>query len=263
MLALKNWLIVFCLIGIPEIFLTPLFCQDVPHSVNNKGVYEFLDELANNQIISINSAVKPYSRLFISQRLLEAEEKKEQLNQRQQRELEFYLMDFGKEIKEGRTTHDARRTEETLQATFNAPYTSSLFSKNKSTVALRMDLFYYRDSVFSLTVNPILGGEIFNNSSGNATYWRNGAEARGYVKNWGFYASLRDNHEKPLLGKTAFLTQREGGHLKGNTDWSDMQGGVTYSWKWGDAGLVKDRALWGNNYNGANIFGGNNPLLYS
>jgi hypothetical protein len=38
-----------------------------------------------------------------------------------------------------------------------------------------------------------------------------------------------------------------------------MQGGVTYSWKWGYAGLVKDNQQWGNNYNGANIYGGNNP----
>ena len=46
----------------------------------------------------------------------------------------------------------------------------------------------------------MLGGEIFTNSSGKATYIRNGAEARGYIQKWGFYASLRDNHEKPLLG---------------------------------------------------------------
>jgi hypothetical protein len=110
-----------------------------------------------------------------------------------------------------------------------------------------------------LTVNPILGGELFTNSSGQATYWRNGVEARGYVQKWGFYASLRDNHEKPLLGVPAYLTQREGGHIKSSTDWSDMQGGITYSWKWGNAGLVKDEISWGNNYNGANILGGNNP----
>ena len=112
-----------------------------------------------------------------------------------------------------------------------------------------------------MTINPILGGEVFSNSSGKATYWRNGAEARGYIQKWGFYASLRDNHEKPLLGKPEYLTQREGGHLKGSTDWSEMQGGVTYSWKWGNAGLVKDNLQWGNNYNGANIFGGNNPTF--
>jgi hypothetical protein len=123
----------------------------------------------------------------------------------------------------------------------------------------RKDLFYYKDSLFSLTINPILGGELFTNSSGRATYIRNGAEARGYIKHWGFYASLRDNHETPLLGLPDYLSQRVDGHIKGTNDFSEMQGGVTYSWKWGSAGLVKDNQQWGNNYNGANIFGGNNP----
>ena len=112
-----------------------------------------------------------------------------------------------------------------------------------------------------MTINPILGGEIFTNSSGKATYLRNGAEMRGYIKNWGFYASLRDNHEKPLLGLPEYLTQRANGLIKNGTDWSEMQGGITYSWKWGNAGLVKDNMQWGNNYNGANIFGGNNPTF--
>jgi len=208
-----------------------LIAQEIPHPVKNTGVYDFLDELANNHIIEINSVIKPYSRLFISQRLKEAEEKREQLNPRQQKELDFYLMDFGKELNEGKNWKR------------------------------RKDLFYYKDSLFSLTINPILGGEFFTNSSGTATYWRNGVEAHGYIQRWGFYASLRDNHENPLLGKPEYLTKREGGHIKGNTDWSDMQGGVTYSWKWGNAGLVKDRLQWGNNYNGANIFGGNNPTF--
>lgn len=219
-----------------------LYSQEVPHSVNNKGIYDFLDELANNQIIEINSAVLPFSRLYIANKLKEAEEKKEQLNTRQQRELEFYLLDFGKE-----TAGPQERKTARLQ------------DRRTAGQLLRKDLFYYKDSLFSLTVNPIFGGELFNNSAGNATYWRNGAEARGYVGKWGFYASLRDNHEKPLLGKPEYLTQRDGGHLKGSTDWSEMMGGVTYSWKWGNAGLVKERQQWGNNYNGANIFGGNNP----
>jgi hypothetical protein len=205
--------------------------QEVPQSVNSTGIYDFLDELATSHIIAINSVVKPYSRLFISQRLKEAEGKKEVLNLRQQKELDFYLMDFGKELNAGK---DWKR---------------------------RNDLFYYKDDLFSLTVNPILGGEFFSNSAGKATYWRNGAEARGYIQNWGFYASLRDNHEKPLLGRPEYLTRRGGGHLKGSTDWSEIQGGVTYSWKWGSAGLVKEKQQWGNNYNGANIFGGNNPTF--
>jgi hypothetical protein len=38
-----------------------------------------------------------------------------------------------------------------------------------------------------------------------------------------------------------------------------MRGGVTYSWKWGSLGLVKDHIAWGENYNGSNIFSGKTP----
>ena len=227
---MKKYLFIFFLFNI-QILTINIYSQEVPHPVDNTGIYEFLDELANSQIIAINSAIKPYSRLFISQRLKEADGQRGKLNPRQQKELDFYLMDFGKEINAGK---DWKR---------------------------RTDLFYYKDSLFSLTINPILGGEIFTNSSGIATYYRNGAEARGYIQHWGFYASLRDNHEKPLLGLPEYLTQRVDGHIKGTTDFSEMQGGVTYSWKWGSAGLVKENMQWGNNYNGANIFGGNNPTF--
>ena len=205
-----------------------LYSQEVPQPVRNTGIYDFLDELASLQIIELNSAIKPFSRLFIASCLKQAEGKKELLNKRRADELDFYMLDFGKELKTGK---DWKR---------------------------RKDLFYYSDSLFSLTINPILGGEIFKNSSGKATYLRNGAEARGYIGHWGFYASLRDNHETPILGRPEYLTKRDGGHLKGN-DWSEMSGGITYSWKWGNVGLVKDRVQWGTNYNGANIFGGNNP----
>ncbi|MDM7917960.1 MAG: hypothetical protein QUS12_02185, partial [Methanosarcina sp.] len=256
------------------IFISPLSGQVVPHSVNNFGIYDFLDELANNQIISINSIIKPYSRLLIAERLKEADGKREQLSSRQQKELDFYLRDFGKELKEewrrgtGAQGHrgaeaewfrgrNASNLKEGVSA--GTSFAEATEVKGLREGVKRFDLFYYRDSMFSLTVNPILGGEVFKNSAGQATYWRNGIEARAYVKKWGFFASLRDNHEKPLLGLPAYLTKREGGHLKGSTDWSDMQGGITYSWKWGNAGLVKDKIEWGNNYNGANIFGGNNP----
>jgi hypothetical protein len=203
------------------------------------------------KVIEINSAVKPYSRMYIATRLKEADSQRDLLNRRQQKELDFYLTDFGKEIKEtGRNGlsmlwHNGLKTN---------PASGTI-------TRLRRDLFYYKDSLFSLTVNPILGGDLFGTSEGRATYIRNGAEARAYIGKWGFFASLRDNHEKPLLGRPEYLTKREGGHIKNSTDWSDMQGGFTYAWKWGSAGLLKDRQQWGNNYNGANIFGGNNPTF--
>lgn len=238
-------------------FLLPhVRAQEVPHPVTNTGVYEFLDELASLQLIDLNTAVKPYSRLYIAKRLHEADGKRDELNQRQQKELDFYLMDFGKEIGRGGEMESGRERDGEKGRWFGGKRPS-----DGSQRKLRRDLFYYSDSLFSITVNPIIGDEVFFNSDGKATYARNFGEARAYVQHWGFYASLRDNHEKPFLGRPEYLTKREGGHVKGSTDWSEMQGGITWSWKWGYAGFVKDRQQWGNNYNGANIFGGNNPTF--
>ena len=227
-----------------------VLCQEIPHPVNNTGIYEFLDELANGKVIEINSVVKPYSRLFISNKLKEADEKRDVLNQRQQKELDFYLMDFGKELSEGFNGSNH------LRQGYGGQGAQWLKGRKDNK---RWDMFNYKDSLFSITVNPIFGGEVFNNSSGSATYWRNGIDVISYINKWGFYASLRDNHETPLLGLPSYLTDRPGGHMKENNSWEEMKGGVTYSWKWGNAGLVKDNIQWGNNYNGANIFGGRNP----
>jgi hypothetical protein len=211
----------------------PVASQEIYHPVSGGGVYDLIDELSAAGVISVNSAVRPLTRKKISLLLAEASEKRETLWRRVLKELDFYLNDFYRE------------------AGMNPPGKK------------RLDLYYYSDSLFSFTVNPILGGELFLNSSGTASYWRNGAEVRAYAGKWGFYGSLRDNHEKPLLGLPEYLTPRSGGHIKNATDWSEMRGGVTWSWKWGYVGLIKDQQIWGTNYNGANIFGGNNPTFVS
>ena len=208
-----------------------LTAQYVPHNVNNMGVYTFLDELANGGIIELKGVIKPYSRMMIAEKLREADGYRENLTVRQRRELDFYLRDFGKELYDDEDDYNKRT-----------------------------DLFWYRDERFTLTVNPILGGEAFFNG-GRATHWRNGAEAWAYYGRWSFYASLRDNHEKPLLGRPGYLTKREGGHIKLGTDWSEMQGGVAWAWDQGYVALVKDGMEWGSNYNGAAIFGGHTPTF--
>jgi hypothetical protein len=266
LIRVKKFLPHILLLVIIVILSPVLYSQEVPHSIKNTGIYDFLDELANSKIIEINSAVKPYSRLFISKKLNEADGRREELNRRQQEELDFYIRDFGKETEghKGTTAQGHKGTDSPFEGGQGDVTSNDTTTLQHNIIGghwpdKRLDLLYYQDSLFSLTINPILGGEIFTNSSGKATYWRNGLEARGYVAHWGFYAALRDNHESPLLGKPEYLTKREGGHIKGSTDWSEMTGGVTYGWKWGNIGLVKDALQWGNNYNGANIFGGRNP----
>ena len=50
------------------------FSQVVYEDINNVGIYEFLDELANLKVITLNSVVKPYSRGYIAEKLEEAME---------------------------------------------------------------------------------------------------------------------------------------------------------------------------------------------
>lgn len=226
-LFLGIFIAIFLLVNI-----TALKGQEVFYHISNSSLYDFLDEMANSQLIDLNTAIKPYSRSFISSKLYDLEKQKEQLNERQIRDLKFFLKDFNKELKPDKD-----------------------FSK-------RFDILYYKDSLFTFSINPILGIQYWTNNNGSATHWWNGAEAFAYIgKHWGFYASLRDNHDEQFLSRPEYITQRMGANYKGNGDYSEMRGGISYSWDWGSAGLIKDHFTWGNNYNGSNIFSGRTPSV--
>lgn len=223
--------------------------QEVFQNISNSNIYEFIDELANDNIISVNSVIKPYSRCFIADKLKEVSKKKVQLNKWQQEELTYYLLDYGKELPGFETTDFIGK---------------NLISKNKTSLKKRIDLFYYKDSLFTLTVNPILGISYFSNENGTNYHRWNGAEAIATIgKHWGFYTSLRDNYESELLNKREYLTQQTGGSIKpdskGGGDYEEVKGGITYSWNWGSLGIVKDNITWGNNYHGANIISDRAP----
>ncbi|MDB4534746.1 hypothetical protein N9242_07730 [Vicingaceae bacterium] len=195
------------------------------------SVYEFLDEMAQMKYIELNSSVKPYSRIFIAHKLIEIESYKESLNKRQERELSFYFRDFNKEL------------------------------KAKGDFVKRKDLLFYKDSLFTLTVNPILGVEFGTNEAGNYIHRWNGGEFYGYVgDHLGFSASLRDNGISEVLTAPQYLTYSQGGNFKINqgqtgarSDYSEALGAVYYSTKWMRLGFAKNNFTWGDNYHGANI----------
>jgi len=215
----------------------PFFSQEVNKHISYSTIYDFLDELANTQIVELNSAIKPYSRKLIGEKLKEAEAKQEKLTGRQKKDLAFFLRDYNKE-----------------------------YFPNKD-FKRRRDLFYYRDSLFSFTINPILGYSYYTNANGTASHRWNGGELNGNVgKNFGFYFSLRDNGIYNVLSSEEHLTQLPGANYKPyqgvsmqRTDFDEARGGISCGWKWGSVSLLKDNFVWGNNYNGANIFSGRQP----
>lgn len=229
--------------------ILPLFLMLIFGSLNaqylpvhtSEPVYEFLFELNNENLININTAALPYSHKEISKWLEEVDASL--LNQRQEKELAFYRKEYN--------------------STRNITPGSKRYFLH-SGQGHRFNFFHYSDSLFSLTVNPIFGGDLYLNNNDTASHWWNGAEAYATLGKWAFYGRLRDNHESQQLTHPDYMNQKYGGSnfkefSDGKIDFWEYRGGVSYDFGIGNIGLYKDHFAWGNNYHGSNIFSGRTP----
>ena len=250
----------FTLLGCLVVFAST--AQVVYEDINNTGIYDFLDEMANLKVISLNSVVKPYSRHYIAEKLVEVREyvsgfksqvsgfksqvsgdkKPYMLNKRQLKELEFYLQDYQIDLRCENSNHKRQKgsvEKDTLNSELSTqnpePGTSCtldydhklgfLFKKKPAfAVPLNPLAFQYRDRLFTLSVRPILGFQWMSNQNAAEYHRWWGGSMFGYIgKNFGFYANLRDNNESTPLDKPEYLTLREGHVYKGNPN-----GGVDF-----------------------------------
>ena len=226
-----------------------LQAQTVYQHVSDKNIYDFVDELANAGIVDLNSAVKPYSRMMIADALLAGQKNTEKLNRRQLKEIEFYLKEY--------------KLEADSLPDYNTKF--DIFKSNQNlAIAINPLGLFYKDKLFSFAVKPIWGINYYINDQESIYHRWGGAEAFAYVgDHWAFYASLRDNNETKRISDPEYFTLRPGGAYKytpdGGGDYSEMRGGVTYAWKWGTVGLLKDHVNWGNNEHGPMIFSDRAP----
>jgi len=218
--------------------------------ISNQGIYLFLDELASEQFVELNSCVKPYSRNFIAKKLYEAKKDENKMSRRMKNKLHFYLLDYGKE------------NDDFLGSDF---YLSKFFNfKNQTQKKKKIDMFYYGDSSFQITINPIISFN-YNITNNTNIYKRsNGAEAyANFGKHWGFYVSLRDNYFSEDINNSNFLIPDQGivqsKKSDGSIEGEQIHAGVSYSWDWGSIGIIKDHINWGDNYHGANIISDRAP----
>jgi hypothetical protein len=224
--------------------------------IQNNVIYDFLNELASMHIIELNSTIKPYSRIFIVEQLIIASSKKELLNPRQQAELEMHLKEYAIENK---GTYSKSK--------YNVFRKNSLFDNSLNPISIN-----YYDSNFRVTIRPIIG-RMYDVRDDKEYRYHNkvGVNFIGYIgSNLSIYANLRDNYQKnDIYAQPNYLTLYEGGSYKENNggrigaDYSEMRGGITYAWKWGHIGIVKDHIEWGDNYHGSNILSGRTPSFAS
>ena len=222
--------------------------QDIPQHISYTRIYDFIDELANDGIIEINSVVKPYSRQLISRKLEEAKVAEASLNSRQMNELNFFLDEYAPE--------QDRLPEREFP----------LFEGENSRIDLVPPVFLYRDSIFRARIQPILGMNIYINGTGQINQRWYGADFQAMIgQHISVYGSLRDisfaasSGLNPRLSEPTYLTAFPGYEYKEPNDFSDSRGGIKFAWKWGSTGLIKDNIVWGDNYNGSNILSGRAP----
>lgn len=238
----------------------------VAEYIGYDGVYDLIDELGQERIIRLNSAVKPYDRDMIAQWLLQASRQDSCLSNRQSKEVKFYLNDYALEL-------------DTLpKAIFNWT------NKQSFSLAALQPAFHYRDNWFKCKMNPIIGMDITTNAHGSQTHRWWGAEFRAtiidHIAIWGSLRDhsysgeyLNDDYYKSIgvtnrigaqFSRPEFLNKEMGVQYKEANyggDYSEIRAGIKiYDW-WGSLGLIKDNVQWGDSYTSSLILSGRAPSV--
>jgi len=101
-----------------------LFPQTVNQPLNN-DVYQYLARLSQRGVIELNDEIRPLSRKYIAEKLVQLKMESDKLTPLELEELEFYAKDFGREI--SRIPQSRQDTKE-----FNKKKTDSLSHPDKS-----------------------------------------------------------------------------------------------------------------------------------
>lgn len=225
-----------------------LRAQIINEPLSSKHVYNFIDEMVLEGHLDFNQSVKPYSKKVISKGLLKVNDIRSELNNRQQKELDYFLHQY-------KLDYDSTQIVDHI---LKKPLQKFNPFKLQD---IPFNMFVYNDSVFQLKVNPIIGMETWSNSKEFFYHRWNGLSAETTLKDhWGFYVRFWDNLETVELEHKQYLTQRQGANYKGN-EYLRLKAGFSYSWKWGSLGLFYDDMQWGTGYNGTNILSGKSPAF--
>ena len=242
----------------------PAALGGAPEYLGYTQVYDFIDELADMGIISVNSVVKPYDRNQIAAWLVEAAEVDSLLSVRQRKELWFYLNDFALEC-EGMydglvqwsnagavvnkelwgdfyqiTDSGLQITDNRLQASSTqncSPELGELSLATEGSVNYSLSAFspafHYADENFECKINPILGMDLTMNGHGMVMHRWYGAEIRAdIVDHLAVWGSIRDHsysgeHLDEAYFKSVGQSKRQGALLS-RPEFMNNLPGVSY-----------------------------------
>jgi len=122
------------------LFINSISAQIV-YEPMEKDVYSFLERLSQKGIIEVDNLVKPLSKKYIADKLIEAKNKIDFLTDLEKDELKFIEKDYFFEI----------------QGFDESNVDKKSLSYFEGDGAERFRFFSYSDNTFRLTANPILG----------------------------------------------------------------------------------------------------------
>lgn len=248
--------------------------QRIPQAIEYSEIYDFIEELTTDGVISSNAAIKPYTRDAIARMLAEAQSKDSLLSKRQKDDLQFYMQDYALELDTLPVyySYGHRHVTQWITPVSNlslADPSLHILTKNK---------------IFKMRIRPILGMDIYAGKKGMITKRWYGAEIQmdiaHHLSIWG---SIRDNSWKGTgylkdayfpteydkiygarLTKPGYLNNLPGVQYKESNyggDFSDSRGGISlYAW-WGSIGVQRERIQWGDAQHASNILSGHNPAV--
>jgi len=205
-----------------------------------KDVYSFLTRLSTKGIIEYNDEIRPLSRMYIAEKLLEAGESQSNLTAIEKEELEFYKKDYYLEFR--MMTQDDQ-------------------SKNLNYVgydpASRLRAFSYSDELFKFNLSPVLGYEIGSIDKEKSTHLWNGVYTYGYISDvLGVSFDFRDNTETgntidkfkkftPVTGVNARSDNNLINYPADKIEYSEAKGVIATNWSWGTFAVGKEFFEWG------------------
>ena len=246
--------------------------QNIPVPLTYTRLYDFIDELITDGVITYHTAVRPYTRSQVANMLEQAQSADSLLNRRQQKDLGFYLNEFALE----RDTMVDNHLQYSDHRTFSLSLADPQFSYKTT------------NNLFKMRLHPILGANVTASKKGALLQRWWGAELQMDIANhlsiWG---SLRDNswsgnwlsdkyfpasidkmygarihygasQQQPALSNMFGVQYKEANY---GGDFSDSKGGISlYSW-WGSIGIQRENIRWGDAYHCTNILSGNSPAV--
>jgi hypothetical protein len=218
-----------------------IFGQVVYEPLNNE-VYNYLSLLSRKGIINFEDLMKPVSRKYILEKLLEAEQKTAELTDLEKEELDYYKRDYCLEME---TIKQEKENEKENEGKKKITY----FGEDE---AGRIRLFSYSDNLFKINADPLLGYEMRFPQKEREIHTWNGLYLYGYLSDFigsSFYFSLDNverrreketmNHFSPATGRITVSA------LSKYFDYSETHAMVTADWSWGSFSVGKDFIQYG------------------